>query len=68
MASRSHVRHLPPRVLGLGVAALLLLTNVRELAGRVDLGLSRWLGYAVVVLVLTGAATRGRRAAQKLST
>lgn len=48
-------RHLPPRPMGLAVAALLLVLNVRELAGWADLGPARWYFYAGV-LSLTAAA------------
>lgn len=61
------IRYLPARVLGLAVAALLLSTNVRELAGWADLGALRWLGYAAVVVAVAGAALRPRRRREKLS-
>ncbi|MGV3758755.1 MAG: sulfite exporter TauE/SafE family protein [Actinomycetota bacterium] len=54
------VRHLPARALGLAVAALLLATQVRELAGAADLGPSRWAAYAVVPLAVGLAAARPR--------
>jgi uncharacterized membrane protein YfcA len=54
------VRHLSPRRLGLGVAALLLITNVRELAGLVGMGWTRWLLYAAVVVAIVLAALRPR--------
>lgn len=54
------IRYLPPRALGLAVAALLLGTNVRELAGWRDVGAERWLGYASVVAAVAIAALRPR--------
>lgn len=42
------VRFIPPRGLGIAVSALLLSTNVRELAGYFDLGASRWGAYLFV--------------------
>ena len=42
------IRLIPARVLGLAVAALLLVTNVRELAGQIDTSADRWIGYAVI--------------------
>jgi len=54
------VRWLAPRVLGLAVAGLLLLTQTRELAGAADLGPSRWGAYAAVVLALAAAAAAPR--------
>jgi uncharacterized membrane protein YfcA len=50
------IRHIHPQPLGLAVAGLLLLTNVREIANWQELGASRWWGYALV-LVLVGAAS-----------
>jgi uncharacterized protein len=47
------VRHIPARPMGIAVAALLLLTNSRELAGWAGLGASRWLLYGVVVALVT---------------
>jgi uncharacterized membrane protein YfcA len=54
------VRLISPRRLGLAVGALLVFTNVRELAGAADLGTTRWIGYAVVALVVALAALRPR--------
>jgi hypothetical protein len=50
------VRHVRARVIGLAVGALLLLTNARDLAGWADLGAVRWVVYALVVLLVAGAA------------
>ena len=64
------IRFLPPRALGLAVAALLLLTNIRELAGWAELGPSRWWAYAAAAAGLAAAASRPRRqpaGRQKLS-
>jgi uncharacterized membrane protein YfcA len=52
------IRYLPPRPLGLAVAALLLVTNVRELAGLADIGAARWIGYALVAVAVALAAMR----------
>jgi uncharacterized membrane protein YfcA len=54
------IRYLPPRPLGLAVAALLLVTNVRELAGLGDIGAARWAGYALVGVAVALAAMRPR--------
>lgn len=54
------VRFVPARVLGVLVAGLLLFTNARELAGWGELGLSRWLAYAAVVLLVAWAALNPR--------
>ena len=52
------VRHVPARPIGLGVGALLLLTNARDLAGFAELGLVRWLVYvAVIALVVLAVLT-----------
>jgi hypothetical protein len=59
------IKFLPPRPLGLAVAALLLVTNVRELAGWLDLGAVRWVAYAVVVLAVALAALWPRLAARR---
>lgn len=49
------IRFLPARALGIAVAALLLLTNSRELVP----GGWRWLAYAVALAACATAATRG---------
>jgi len=54
------VRWLPPRALGLAVAGLLLLTQVRELAGTADLGPTRWVAYSGVLAALAAAAAAPR--------
>jgi uncharacterized protein len=54
------VRHLAPRLLGIGAGTLLLVTNVRELADSAELGWERWAAYAVV-LALGGLALRRAR-------
>jgi uncharacterized protein len=54
------VRFLPARLLGLAVAALLLLTQTRELASTVDLPGSRWLAYGAIPVLLLAAALRPR--------
>lgn len=54
----SVVRFVPARALGLAVAGLLLVTQVRELAGLADLGAPRWIAYGAVGLALAGAAAR----------
>jgi uncharacterized membrane protein YfcA len=53
-------RHVPPRALGVAVAGLLLLTNVRELANWRDLGATRWIFYGLVCAAIAGAALRPR--------
>jgi uncharacterized protein len=50
------VRHVPARIIGLAVGALLLVTNVRDLAGALELGAVRWLAYACVVALVALAA------------
>jgi uncharacterized membrane protein YfcA len=45
------IRKVPPRPVGLAVAALLLLTNARELGAVVGLGSSRWM-WAVYVGII----------------
>jgi uncharacterized membrane protein YfcA len=56
------VRHVQPRPMGVAVACLLLLTNVRELANWADLGTSRWLPYGLALAATAGAALRPRLA------
>lgn len=50
------VRLIPPRPLGLAVAALLLLTNARELADWAGLGALRWAAYGAVLVLVALAA------------
>jgi uncharacterized protein len=59
------IRFMSARRLGLAVAALLLLTNVRELAGSVDLESPRWIAYAAVIGALIAAALRPRVARRR---
>jgi uncharacterized membrane protein YfcA len=54
------IKRLPARGLGLAVAGLLLLTNLRELAGWGDVGAARWAGYALVGVALLLAGLRPR--------
>jgi uncharacterized protein len=54
------VGHIPARPTGIAVAALLLLTNSRELAAWAGLGASRWLLYGVIAVLVTMAALRPR--------
>jgi uncharacterized membrane protein YfcA len=55
------IKYIPARALGLGVAALLLLTNLRELAKWAEVGPARWLGYVLVILAIAIAAVRPGR-------
>jgi uncharacterized protein len=55
------VRHLEPRLLGVGAGALLLVTNVRELAGAADLGPARWVAYVGAVAVVGACLATTRR-------
>ena len=54
------VRHVPARPMGIAVAALLLLTNARELAGWAGLGAAAWGAYVGVVVLVALAALRPR--------
>lgn len=54
------VRHVPARPMGVAVAALLLLTNARELSTWSDLGTGRWWVYGAIVAMVTLAALRPR--------
>jgi uncharacterized membrane protein YfcA len=54
------VKYLPPRVMGLAVAALLLVTQCRELAANGDFPGNRWSAYGVVLLAVTVSALRPR--------
>lgn len=59
------IRFIPARTMGVAVAALLLLTNVRELATWGDLGALSWVLYGVVLalaaLAAVGPSWRDRR-------
>src|SRR5688500_955110 len=54
------VRHLAARPMGLAVAALLLLTNARELGKWAGLGSSTWFAYGAIVVLVSLAALRPR--------
>ncbi len=63
------IRYLPPRGLGVAVAGLLMVTNIRELANWADLGAWRWAAYIGAVAlcafvglrpVLAARSSRGR--------
>jgi uncharacterized protein len=54
------IKFLPARLLGLAVAALLIVTNIRELAAQADIGAVRWVGYALVGVAVALAALRPR--------
>lgn len=54
------IRFLPARGLGLAVAALLLLTNIRDLSSELEIGAYQWIAYAVAVLLVALAAYRPR--------
>lgn len=56
------VRHVAPRPMGVAVAALLLLTNARELSTWAGLGPRRWVLYAAIAVLVTLAALRPRLA------
>ncbi|MFM7616146.1 MAG: sulfite exporter TauE/SafE family protein [Actinomycetes bacterium] len=56
----SLARRLPKHGMGVAVAGLLLLTNVRELAAWFDLGPSRWIAYGAVLLAVALAWSRPR--------
>jgi len=49
-------RHVPPRPMGLAVAALLLATNTQQLADWASLGAQRWLAYVLVAMLVAAAA------------
>lgn len=60
------IRFLPARGLGVAVAGLLMLTNLRELSTWADLGAVRWVGYgAVVVLCLAVGLVPSMRARRR---
>lgn len=54
------VRHVPPRAMGLAVAGLLLVTNVREVARWADVGAASWGLYGVALLLVAAAALAPR--------
>ncbi len=60
------IRFLPPRGLGVAVAGLLMITNLRELANWAGVGMGRWIAYGVVIVacLVTGLVPwrRARRA------
>lgn len=56
------VRYLAPNVLGVATGGLLLLTNLRQLAGSAGIGGVRWVVYGTVVAACVGAALRSRHA------
>ncbi len=59
------IRFMPARALGIAVGALLLTTNLRELANWADVGRLRWLGYGAIALVTVLAALRPRLAERR---
>jgi len=54
------VRFIPPRLLGLAVAGLLLITQSRELANTDKLPFDRWVAYIAVIVAVTIGAFRPR--------
>jgi len=58
------IRFIPAREIGLAVAALLLITNARELAGELGLGDAVWALYGVIVVLIAAAALRPRLTAR----
>lgn len=54
------IRYLPARGMGVAVAGLLLVTNVRELSSWAGIDGARWLGYGFVGLLVGAAALRPR--------
>jgi uncharacterized membrane protein YfcA len=59
------IRHVPARAMGLAVAALLMVTNVRELVTWADLEMSRWAVYALIPVLVATAALAPRFAARR---
>ena len=59
------IRYLPARLLGLAVAALLLVTSWREIADWLELGTSRWAVYAAMPILVAAAALRPRLGASR---
>jgi uncharacterized membrane protein YfcA len=54
------VRYIPARVLGLAVAALLMITQTHALLGGGHLPAPGWVAYPVIAVVVAGAALRPR--------
>ena len=54
------IRFLPARGLGVAVAGLLFITNIRELTSSANLQVVRWLAYTLVFLACGYAAVRPR--------
>ncbi len=54
------IKFVPARLLGLAVAALLIVTNVRELAAWTDIGPTRWAAYGLAAIAVGVAALRPR--------
>ena len=59
------IRFIPARDIGLAVAALLLVTNTRELASEAGLGDAVWAIYGVIAVLVAAAALRPRLAARR---
>jgi uncharacterized protein len=57
------VKHLPARTMGIAVAVLLLLTNVRELMNWAGISANRWIAYLMMVVlgVMSAAAPLRQR-------
>lgn len=62
------VRFVPARLLGLLVAGLLLVTNVRELAIWAEIGAARWLAYVPIVAAVALAWAAPRLHARRAET
>jgi uncharacterized membrane protein YfcA len=62
------IRFLPARGLGVAVAGLLMITNLRELCTWAGIGMGRWIAYGVVIVVCLIAGLvpwyRARQAAE----
>lgn len=59
------IRFLPARGLGIAVAFLLLVTNIRELTSSPGLGVVRWVAFGLVVVVCGWAVRRPGRGARR---
>lgn len=62
------IRFLPARGMGLAVAGLLLITNIREFSGAVGLGAGRWIPYGVVVGLVIAAGISPRFSSEAVTT